>query len=95
MKLIKHKNVVDDMNSIKVTSSYLTEYRNVAGALHREDGPALEYSSRTKCWYINGKFHRVDGPAIEYTNGSKAYWLNGRQYSYKDWDRLRKLLVFS
>jgi hypothetical protein len=24
------------------------------GKLHREDGPAVEYSSGTKVWYLNG-----------------------------------------
>jgi hypothetical protein len=35
------------------------------GKLHREDGPAVEYSDGTKYWYLNGKLHREDGPAIE------------------------------
>jgi hypothetical protein len=25
------------------------------GELHREDGPALEFTSGYKCWYINGE----------------------------------------
>jgi hypothetical protein len=24
------------------------------GRLHREDGPAVEYPSGKKCWYLNG-----------------------------------------
>ena len=35
------------------------------GALHREDGPAIEREDGHKEWFINGKRHRVDGPAIE------------------------------
>ncbi len=38
------------------------EYRNERGELHREDGPAIEYTSGTKMWYQNGKLHREDGP---------------------------------
>ena len=30
------------------------EYRNENGQLHREDGPAIEYSSGYKSWYLNG-----------------------------------------
>jgi len=45
--------------------------------LHREDGPAVEYSDGTKRWYLNGERHRTDGPAIEYADGSKEWYLNG------------------
>jgi hypothetical protein len=45
--------------------------------LHREDGPAFEYTSGHKEWYLNGKRHREDGPAIEYDNGYEEWWLNG------------------
>lgn len=44
--------------------------------LHREDGPAEEWSHGTKVWYFNGKLHRTDGPAIEWINGSKAWYIN-------------------
>jgi hypothetical protein len=53
------------------------EYHNEFGELHRTDGPAIEYKSGTKQWYINGKLHRTDGPAIEYSNGDKSWYING------------------
>lgn len=46
--------------------------------LHREDGPACEYISGTKAWYLNGDCHRQDGPAIEYTNGTKGWYFYNR-----------------
>jgi len=46
--------------------------------LHREDGPAVEYSNGDKQWLLNGIFHREDGPAMEWANGSKNWALNGR-----------------
>jgi len=46
--------------------------------LHREDGPAVEYASGSRDWYLNGKLHREDGPAVELADGSKAWWLNGK-----------------
>jgi hypothetical protein len=46
--------------------------------LHREDGPAVEYSKVGKMWYLNGKRHREDGPAIESYNGSKCWCLNDK-----------------
>ena len=47
------------------------------GKLHREDGPAVEWTDGTNEWWLNGKRHREDGPAVEYTNGAKEWWLNG------------------
>ena len=47
------------------------------GKLHREDGPAVEYSNGSKCWYKNGDLHREDGPAILHTNGCKEWCKNG------------------
>lgn len=52
-------------------------YYNKKGQLHRTDGPAIEYSSGDKVWYINGRHHRIDGPAIEWSNGDKSWYLNG------------------
>ena len=46
--------------------------------LHREDGPAVEYSNGDKFWYINGNLHREDGPAIEYKDGYKSWCINGK-----------------
>ena len=51
-------------------------YYNVAGRLHRLDGPAVEYASGSKAWYQNGKRHREDGPAGEYAGG-KEWFQNG------------------
>ena len=44
---------------------------------HREDGPAVEWASGSKAWWINDKLHREDGPAIEYADGGKAWYVNG------------------
>ena len=52
-------------------------YYNHANQLHREDGPAIEYSDGAKCWYRNGKLHREDGPAVIYQNGTRKWLLNG------------------
>ena len=47
------------------------------GELHREDGPAIEYTNGDKRWYLNGKHHREGSPAIELANGHKEWYLNG------------------
>ena len=41
----------------------------VNNVLHREDGPALEFSCGDKFWYKNGLIHREYGPALEYAFG--------------------------
>ena len=48
-------------------------YRNAAGQLHREDGPAIIFPNGTGVWYQNGLRHRVDGPAVVYPNSQK-FW---------------------
>jgi len=48
------------------------------GVCHREDGPAVEYSSGRKEWYINGHKHREDGPAVERSDGGKEWWIDGK-----------------
>ena len=48
--------------------------------LHREDGPAVEYTGGSKSWYLNGKHHREDGPAVEWADGHKEWLLNGEHH---------------
>ena len=55
-------------------------YYNHANQLHRDEGPAIEYSDGAKCWYRNGKLHREDGPAIEYAGRSKVWIQNSRRH---------------
>ena len=56
-------------------------YYNHANQLHRDEGPAIEYSDGAKCWYRNGKLHREDGPAIMRPDGSCEWRLNGDAYT--------------
>ena len=65
--------------------------------LHREDGPAIEYSYGDKYWYINGKRHREDGPAVEYPSGYQEWYCQGKRIYCKDnqeFLRMIKLMVF-
>lgn len=71
---------------------YLDDDNNIKYCIyHREDGPANEYANGDKAWYIYGKLHREDGPAIQYVNGNKYWYLNDVEYSFEEWDRLRKI----
>ena len=46
------------MKSIKTEYPFYhyTEWRNEKGELHRENGPAREYSDGRKDWYYQGKY---------------------------------------
>ena len=48
-----------------------------SGALHRVDGPAIEWTGGRKEWWIHGKKHREGGPAIELPSGEREYWICG------------------
>ena len=61
-----------------ITPDYTDIWRNSLGQYHREAGPAVEYVSGTKAWYLFGQLHREDGPAIEYVNGDKLWYVNGK-----------------
>lgn len=54
------------------------EYRDEAGELHRDDGPAV-ICSNVKYWYTHGKLNRLDGPAVFYADGAMIWYMNGYQ----------------
>ncbi len=64
------------------------EYGNICyyedNELHREDGPAVEYTTGSKAWYTNGEYHREDGPAVEYSSGSKSWYYYGTEAEDKE-----------
>ena len=59
-----------------------TEMWHIHGKLHREDGPAVAFSSTwlgLEAWWINGMLHRGDGPAVTRPNEKNEWWINGNQ----------------
>jgi hypothetical protein len=69
-----------------------TYYFNERDELHREDGPAVEWASGDKSWFINGKRHRIDGPAVEYSNGYKIWFINDQYLTEEEFNkRITKL----
>lgn len=56
------------------------------GALHREDGPAIEWCTGAESWFYEGVRHRIDGPAFQISKeeGKKGWWLNGQETSAGD-----------
>jgi hypothetical protein len=80
------------INNFKMYKEYIIKIHDYGtkeyflnGKLHREDGPAVEYSSGTKCWYLDGECHRHDGPAIEWADGVQSWYLNGKEYSLEEY----------
>lgn len=57
------------------------------GLLHREGGPAVEWTDGHKVWYKNGLRHRDGGPAIETVMGTKAWFVIGRYYTEETFNR--------
>ncbi len=55
--------------------------------LHREDGPAVEWSDGDKKWWIDGKLHRTDGPAVECSDGSKVWYIHDELISEAEFKR--------
>lgn len=63
-------------NGMYKAGEYNAWYRE--GALHREDGPAIEWHDGSKAWLLNNEYHREDGPAKEMSDGYKAWYTNGK-----------------
>jgi len=55
-------------------------YLNDEGERHRLNGPAFEYSSGSKFWYINDKEHRNIDHADEYSNEEKYWCFKGKRH---------------
>lgn len=55
--------------------------------LHRENGPAIEWSDGNQSWYKNGILHREDGPAnISSIHGTRWY-IEGVQYTEEEFSQ--------
>ena len=64
----------------------ILDYLRWGGVVHREDGPAIEYTNGTKYWLMDNKRHRVDGPAVEWCDGTKYWFINGEPLTEEDFN---------
>ena len=67
------------------------------GALHRIDGPAVEYTDGSASWYLNGERHRIDGPAYIYIGKFQLWYYQGVKIncsSQKGFERILNLKAF-
>ena len=89
------KNVIKQRCYIAIDKEGTKRYY-VNKVLHREEGPAIEWSDGTKYWYKNGHLHREDGPAVETASVSEYWFKNGQCHredgpaikyynGYKEW----------
>ena len=78
MKKYDNKKFVIGNISIEIKSNSITICKN--GVFHRDDGPAVIYSSGSKAWYKYGKLHRDDGPAIIDIDSYRAWYKNGKRH---------------
>lgn len=68
----------------EATFRYITEYRNNHGQLHREIGPAIEYSDGDYEWYMDGRLHNLNGYARCLKNAQTTYleyYVYGKRYN--------------
>lgn len=56
-------------------------YKKGTKIVHRENGPAVEWWSGGKAYWINGKKHRLDGPAVIRFNNEVEWWIEGERLS--------------
>ena len=59
-------------------------YFDEEGRRHREDGPAVDFTSGLKIWYRHGEVHRSGGePAMIIPDGTK-YWVIDNKWHRED-----------
>lgn len=81
LQVRKDSEIPDDFTGLVITPSGTKKYFK-DGLLHREDGPAIEWSTGAESWYYEGVRHRADGPAFKLSeDGKRNWWLNGEETS--------------
>jgi hypothetical protein len=48
--------------------------------LHRDDGPAQDWTNGSQGWWQHGQLHRVDGPAITHPSGQREWYQHGLRH---------------
>ena len=71
---------------IQSVNKFGTKFYSTNGKLHRENGPAIEYTDGSKEWYVNGNLHRKDGPACEYTDGDTYWFIDDHRLSQEEFN---------
>lgn len=75
----------DDEPTRTQDSAGVVRWNTPSGALHNEDGPAIEHPNGDKEYFINGLLHREDDlPAREMANGTKEWFVHGKRHRNGD-----------
>lgn len=61
------------LNTVRSENDMGTVYYRLKGRLHREEGPAVVYSTGGDCYYRHGSLHREEGPAL-------SDWMSSQHY---------------
>ena len=77
-KIVEQQTQLETMSIMKIQGGRRV-WRNPAGELHREEGPAVEFVNGSTAWYFHGKQHRTDGPAVEFGN-YKVWYFHGQYH---------------
>ena len=88
--LIKMSDIINIVEYSTIDSkTHKTYYKN--NLLHRENGPAVEYSNGDKEWWVDGRLHRMDGPALDYNEKSR-WFINGKPIYCKNNEEFLRLV---
>ena len=66
------------MSTMTIKPDGTQVWRNAAGRLHREDGPAMISTLGQQAWWVNGLQHRDDGPAVIFADGGESWYLHSK-----------------
>jgi hypothetical protein len=89
--------VKDPRAQRSTTDEFGTIYHYKNGLYHREDGPAIEFLSGEKQWWLKGMRHREDGPAVELPDGEVYYWYKDKRIeasNHKEFEQHKRMLSF-
>ena len=71
-----------ELNGSRVAETRFGRFHyNYLQELDRRDGPAIEYASGTRIWFLRGVRHRIGGAAVEHHDGRQEWFIYGRRYT--------------
>lgn len=78
---------------VKVDLGNRSEFRTANGAVHCDDGPAVQWADGRKEWFHHGLRHRLDGRAVEYSSGGGEWYIGNHRLDDEELcDHLRKMI---
>lgn len=72
--------IMNEQSQMVTLPSSGTRVWRLHGEVHREDGPAVEFTDGSKVWFLHGRQHRDAAPAIEYADGTVVWFQCGKRH---------------